>query len=111
MHYRSAPVVACGIRGDVESFDYQSTLADLDQGLDRLASDIRNAFIRYTSDPGMSDAFAHADRELFRIVHLTQMCTMSRDITVVELRGFEPLAPSMRTRCATGLRHSPQPVG
>ena len=30
---------------------------------------------------------------------------------VVELRGFEPLAPSMRTRCATGLRHSPQPVG
>jgi site-specific DNA recombinase len=29
---------------------------------------------------------------------------------LVELRGFEPLAPSMRTRCATGLRHSPQPV-
>ena len=29
---------------------------------------------------------------------------------MVELRGFEPLAPSMRTRCATGLRHSPQPV-
>ncbi len=29
--------------------------------------------------------------------------------TMVELRGFEPLAPSMRTRCATGLRHSPQP--
>jgi hypothetical protein len=25
----------------------------------------------------------------------------------VELRGFEPLAPSMRTRCATGLRYSP----
>ena len=31
--------------------------------------------------------------------------------TLVELRGFEPLAPSMRTRCATGLRHSPQPDG
>ena len=30
---------------------------------------------------------------------------------LVELRGFEPLAPSMRTRCATGLRHSPQPDG
>ncbi|MDQ1734155.1 MAG: site-specific recombinase [Pseudonocardiales bacterium] len=28
---------------------------------------------------------------------------------LVELRGFEPLAPSMRTRCATRLRHSPQP--
>ncbi len=26
----------------------------------------------------------------------------------VELRGFEPLAPSMRTRCATGLRYSPE---
>jgi site-specific DNA recombinase len=26
---------------------------------------------------------------------------------MVELRGFEPLTPSMRTRCATGLRHSP----
>ena len=29
-------------------------------------------------------------------------CTCS-----VELRGFEPLTPSMRTRCATGLRYSP----
>jgi hypothetical protein len=29
-------------------------------------------------------------------------CTYS-----VELRGFEPLTPSMRTRCATGLRYSP----
>src|SRR5689334_24333833 len=27
---------------------------------------------------------------------------------LVELRGFEPLTPSMRTRCATGLRHSPE---
>src|SRR5699024_11255653 len=27
---------------------------------------------------------------------------------MVELRGFEPLTPSMRTRCATGLRHSPE---
>ena len=26
---------------------------------------------------------------------------------MVELRGFEPLTPSMRTRCATGLRYSP----
>jgi hypothetical protein len=28
----------------------------------------------------------------------------------VELRGFEPLTPSMRTRCATGLRYSPWTV-
>ena len=27
---------------------------------------------------------------------------------LVELRGFEPLTPSMRTRCATGLRYSPE---
>jgi hypothetical protein len=26
---------------------------------------------------------------------------------MVDLRGFEPLTPSMRTRCATGLRHRP----
>jgi hypothetical protein len=29
-------------------------------------------------------------------------------LTWVELRGFEPLTPSMRTRCATGLRYSPK---
>ena len=28
----------------------------------------------------------------------------------MELRGFEPLTPSMRTRCATGLRYSPKNV-
>jgi integrase len=30
------------------------------------------------------------------------------EILRVELRGFEPLTPSMRTRCATGLRYSPK---
>ena len=34
-----------------------------------------------------------------------------RVVTWVELRGFEPLTPSMRTRCATGLRHSPLRAG
>ncbi len=29
---------------------------------------------------------------------------------LVELRGFEPLTPSMRTRCSTGLSHSPADV-
>jgi hypothetical protein len=29
-------------------------------------------------------------------------------LNLVELRGFEPLTPSMRTRCATGLRYSPK---
>ena len=31
----------------------------------------------------------------------------TRRVVAVDLRGFEPLAPSMRTRCATGLRHRP----
>jgi hypothetical protein len=31
----------------------------------------------------------------------------NRPLAWVELRGFEPLTPSMRTRCATGLRYSP----
>ena len=34
-----------------------------------------------------------------------------RPTGLVELRGFEPLTPSMRTRCATGLRHSPRRDG
>jgi len=33
----------------------------------------------------------------------------SSKAAMVELRGFEPLTPSMRTRCATGLRYSPKP--
>jgi site-specific DNA recombinase len=33
--------------------------------------------------------------------------SVSSKTALVELRGFEPLTPSMRTRCATGLRHSP----
>jgi site-specific DNA recombinase len=35
----------------------------------------------------------------------------SSKAAMVELRGFEPLTPSMRTRCATGLRHSPETTG
>ncbi|GLZ04828.1 hypothetical protein Acsp03_22940 [Actinomadura sp. NBRC 104412] len=34
--------------------------------------------------------------------------TGDRPLSWVELRGFEPLTPSMRTRCATGLRYSPR---
>src|SRR5689334_4063012 len=35
----------------------------------------------------------------------------SKSALEVELRGFEPLTPSMRTRCATGLRYSPNGTG
>jgi site-specific DNA recombinase len=34
--------------------------------------------------------------------------SVSSERVMVELRGFEPLTPSMRTRCATRLRHSPK---
>ena len=33
--------------------------------------------------------------------------TCSSKTAMVDPRGFEPLTPSMRTRCATGLRYSP----
>ncbi len=34
----------------------------------------------------------------------------SNKVAMVDLRGFEPLTPSMRTRCATGLRYRPIPL-
>ncbi len=40
---------------------------------------------------------------------ITKLDKHGSDLRVwVELRGFEPLTPSMRTRCATGLRYSPK---
>jgi hypothetical protein len=36
------------------------------------------------------------------------LSTMSRLITIVDPRGFEPLTPCMPCRCATGLRHGPK---
>jgi hypothetical protein len=35
------------------------------------------------------------------------LCTVSRDIAPVELRGLEPLTPSLRTRCATSCATAP----
>ena len=41
--------------------------------------------------------------------HLISHCKSEHRFGIsVELRGFEPLAPSMRTRCATRLRYSPE---
>ena len=47
------------------------------------------------------------------IAHAWEGCPEAGDRSLtcknsVELRGFEPLTPSMRTRCATGLRYSPE---
>jgi hypothetical protein len=54
------------------------------------------------NERGNSDGpSGHADRRR-RVVLAGRSCAGG-----VELRGFEPLTPSMRTRCATGLRHSP----
>jgi hypothetical protein len=42
------------------------------------------------------------------LLHTALEDQCSSDAPWVELRGFEPLTPSMRTRCATGLRYSPE---
>ena len=44
--------------------------------------------------------------DLYRRIHRSMQAADLR--FWVELRGFEPLTPSMRTRCATGLRYSPR---
>src|SRR6516165_1659176 len=43
-----------------------------------------------------------------RKVNMDRFLVRNRPVTWVELRGFEPLTPSMRTRCATRLRYSPE---
>ena len=53
------------------------------------------------ADPGCCTLLLHEDHEAWLLVD-------DRALTWVELRGFEPLTPSMRTRCATGLRYSPK---
>jgi len=69
-HYRSAHVsLIIGVRGGQEPFDYRPALDTLTQALDRLAPDVRSAFIRYTSDPGESCAYAHSRRELYKIAN------------------------------------------
>ena len=52
--------------------------------------------VRISRDGQITDRLTHA-----RTGHLALQNS-------VELRGFEPLTPSMRTRCATGLRYSPE---
>ena len=37
----------------------------------------------------------------------THPCTVSRDITLVGVAGFEPTAPRSQSECATKLRHTP----
>jgi hypothetical protein len=54
-----------------------------------------------------------ASRWLRKIGHLTERSPTASTVGLhlpfswVELWGFEPQTPSMRTRCATRLRHSP----
>ena len=73
----------------------------------------------YTEAP--SDATSRCSPQAQRLAHMTvaAVCCCyksrrgrfqdrNRPVTWVELRGFEPLTPSMRTRCATGLRYSPE---
>jgi site-specific DNA recombinase len=49
-----------------------------------------------------------ADQKPSTLLHTALRGQCSSNAPWVELRGFEPLTPSMRTRCATGLRYSPK---
>lgn len=69
-HYRSAHLsLIAGVRSGEEPFDYRPALDILTQALYQLAPDVRSAFIRYTSDPGQSCAYAHSHRQLFKIAN------------------------------------------
>src|ERR1017187_5257646 len=61
-------------------------------------ADIGNYRVERRSSHGQADL----DRDNPRSLHVADL------VVWVELRGFEPLTPSMRTRCATGLRYSPK---
>ncbi len=65
---------------------------------------------RPTTDPAVEATPSRA-RSLTRTNGGILLAVGSSKAVVVELRGFEPLTPSMRTRCATGLRHSPRRGG
>ena len=57
-----------------------------------------------SQDEAETDRTPEDDRWRYRVI---SRVGGSKVACLVELRGFEPLTPSMRTRCATGLRHSP----
>ena len=61
------------------------------------------------SIPGNADSHRHADDILNPLRQVAGDPNVAADLQFrVELRGFEPLTPSMRTRCATRLRYSPE---
>ena len=59
---------------------------------------------------GPQDAADEATKHLGGLLALCFEGQSASKAAMVELRGFEPLTPSMRTRCATGLRYSPNGV-
>jgi site-specific DNA recombinase len=59
-----------------------------------------------SGDTAQADDTA-ADQQPSTLLHTALAGQCSSNAPWVELRGFEPLTPSMRTRCATGLRYSP----
>ena len=52
-----------------------------------------------------NDSAEDVNRAILLATALGREC--SSKTAMVDPRGFEPLTPSMRTRCATGLRHGP----
>jgi hypothetical protein len=64
---------------------------------------LTDAFGRYGLDPRVFGKCSSLSLSLTSVLVVPLTCCFR-----VELRGFEPLTPSMRTRCATGLRYSPE---
>ncbi len=70
----------------------------------------RRTSLQTNDSAAHDDESSAVDEQEELISSLTQLLTgqVSSNDVMVELRGFEPLTPSMRTRCATGLRYSPK---
>src|SRR4051794_26006071 len=83
--------------------------------LDTEDDDLRPVVTKVTRTPVLSELQEHRSRLTNDVDQIQQHrrglspdgVGVSNYALLVELRGIEPLTPSMRTRCATGLRHSP----
>src|SRR5690606_27674909 len=68
---------------------------------------------RIAKDPGVPEPLGHEDRrrpergQLGRAGEQGVMRSPCRRTVLVELTGFEPVTPSLRTRCSARLSYSP----
>jgi site-specific DNA recombinase len=94
-------------RIEVDLDDEEATLASPWLEIQAAATHLRESSTRRAKPLGSHESANRARRHSTTNPGLTSGVRGSTMNPLVELRGFEPLTPSMRTRCATGLRHSP----